>query len=154
MLIFLCMSHSNRSTVITSAQILLQCRSHLLWKKALCTVRLKHQHDFRSLRCYQGNNKARASSTTLSDFCCCGSEGQSLFSFALHLPACKLIEVTAAILKLCWCNRAKFGPPPTSVQQGTKAKMDWLTLQVHFHVNVLTLASVNIGSVICNVLHV
>lgn len=80
--------------------------------------------------------------------------GRNLFSFALPLPECSLIGVTAAIPEPCWCNRARSGPQPAPVPQGVAAEMDWLTLQVHFHVNVLALAPVNTGSVICTVLHV
>lgn len=125
-----------------------------LWKTVICAARLEQQQGFCSWRCYQGNNKAGASSVTLSDsFCCCSVRQESvLICFAFTWVY--LIGVTAAIPELCWCNRARSGPQPAPVPQGIAAKMDWLTLQVHFHVNVLALAPVNIGSVICTALHV
>lgn len=142
------MSHSRGNRMITSPQTRLQCGSCLLWK-TVCAARLEQQQGFCSSRCYQGNNKAGGSSVTLMTRSAAAVWGRNLSSFALPLPERNLIGVTAAIPELCWCNRARSGPQPAPGPRGTAAKMDWLTLQVHFHVNVLALAPVNIGWVIC-----
>lgn len=148
------MSRSSGNRMITSPQTWLQCGSCLLWKAAVCTAWLSSSRTSVARGVIKVTIKQEPALLPSVTRSAAAVWGRNLFSFALPLPECNLIGVTAAIPELCWCNRARSGPQPAPEPQGIAAKMDWLTLQVHFHVNVLALAPVNIGWVICTVLHV